>query len=309
MSDDPRATVAAKVRAAAGAEPVAWTSMAHRSYTHNGRWVVRLADGRTAFVKAAVDRLTAAWLRAEWRLYAALQASFLPRLIGWDDDGSLPVLVLEDLQDAFWPPPWTAERIIAVRTGLQTVAATPPPAGLRSLAAGRGGLAGWEMVKADPEPLLRLGLCSQAWLTRCLPALQAAADAAPLAGDALVHGDVRSDNLCIRDGQAMLVDWNIAAIGNPLFDLASWLPSLHAEGGPAPEDVVTEDLHELAALLAGYFAARAGMPTIPHAPRVREVQTHAPAPAGDAAVAPPAPNTGGALDRDRCWGGARTVQG
>lgn len=275
MNEAGTAAVAAKLQRALGAAPVHWRSLAQRGYTHNGRWVVELADGRTAFVKAAVDELTAGWLRAEQRIYAALKQPFLPHLLGWDDDGALPVLVLEDLSDAGWPPPWTPAAVGAVRELLRAVAATRPPSGLRRLADQREALAGWELVERDPEPLLRLGLCSPAWLARCLPALRAAAGAAPLDGDALVHGDVRSDNLCIRAGRALLVDWNLAAAGNALFDLISWLPSLHAEGGPPPEELGVQrepGAPELIALIAGFFAARAGLPRIPHAPRVRDVQ-------------------------------------
>lgn len=272
VDDEASAAVAAKVVAAVGAEPVAWTSMAHRGYTHNGRWIVRFAGGGTAFVKAAVDDLTAGWLRAEQRVYAAVRAPFLPRLLGWSDDGDLPVLVLEDLSEAHWPPPWTPPHVESVQRLLGEVAVTAPPPGLGRLEDQRRLLGGWAKVEADPESFLALGLCSRAWLTASLPTLRAAADAAPLDGDALVHGDVRSDNLCMRGGQAMLIDWNVAMIGNPLFDIASWLPSLHAEGGPPPDAMVGPEARELAALIAGYFAARAGMPVIPHAPRVRQVQ-------------------------------------
>jgi hypothetical protein len=32
-------------------------------------------------------------------------------------------------------------------------------------------------------------------------------------------------NLCLRDGQAVFVDWNLAHLGNPLLDAVAWLPS------------------------------------------------------------------------------------
>ena len=60
--------------------------------------------------------------------------------------------------------------------------------------------------------------------------------------------------------------------GDPRFDLASWLPSLEAEGGPAPEEILGSPAPELAALLAGYFCSHAGLPPIPEAPHVRELQ-------------------------------------
>ena len=58
---------------------------------------------------------------------------------------------------------------------------------------------------------------------------------AVLDGTDLLHLDVRSDNLCFVGSRAVLVDWNWACRGNGLVDLAGWVPSLHAEGGPLPE--------------------------------------------------------------------------
>ena len=63
--------------------------------------------------------------------------------------------------------------------------------------------------------------------------------AAQIDGDALVHIDVRSDNLCFSGDRVVLVDWNLVARANPLLDVAAWLPSLHSEGGPLPEDIET----------------------------------------------------------------------
>jgi aminoglycoside phosphotransferase (APT) family kinase protein len=83
--------------------------------------------------------------------------------------------------------------------------------------------------------------------------------------------DVRNDNLCFSGDRVVLVDWNLAARANPLLDVAAWLPSLHSEGGPLPEDILPDE-PELAALISGFFAARAGMPNIETAPRVRGIQ-------------------------------------
>ena len=129
----------------------------------------------------------------------------------------------------------------------------------------------WRDVATDPAPFLALGLCSAAWLDAALPILADAAAAAPLAGDALTHGDIRSDNVCFRDGRAIVIDWNHAALGNPDADIAFWLPSLHEEGGPAPEAILP-DAPGLAAWVAGFFCAHAGGPPIPDAPHVRPLQ-------------------------------------
>ena len=129
----------------------------------------------------------------------------------------------------------------------------------------------WRAIEDDLAAFLALGLCSPDWLTAALPTLRAAAGAAHLTGDALVHLDIRSDNLCIRDGRAVLVDWNHARLANPDLDIAFWLPSLHAEGGPPPETILT-DSAGLAAWVAGFFCAHAGGPPIQDAPHVRALQ-------------------------------------
>ena len=67
---------------------------------------------------------------------------------------------------------------------------------------------------------------------------------------------MRSDNLCLRDDRALLVDWNHVTRGNALFDVAAWLPSLASEGGPPPDDIRPE-AGVFAAALAGYFCSRA----------------------------------------------------
>jgi hypothetical protein len=77
-----------------------------RGYTTNQRWLVGLEGGGTAFVKAAVNDDTAESLRIEHRMYATLSTDFMPSLVGWDG-ADPPVLVLEDLAGARWPPPWS----------------------------------------------------------------------------------------------------------------------------------------------------------------------------------------------------------
>src|SRR5262249_5907374 len=129
-------------------------------------------------------------------------------------------------------------------------------------------------VAADPEPLLSLGLCAAGWLETALPVLEVAAAAAPLAGDAFLHCDVRSDNVCLHEGRAVLVDWNLAVVGNPAVDIGFWLPRLAPEGGPQPEQAVPDlpEMAPFAALVSGFFAARAGLPPPATAPTVRRVQ-------------------------------------
>jgi hypothetical protein len=266
----PPLTDVARIERALGWRPTQFRRADERRGTSDtsARWIV--GDGRTtAFVKVGATALTAEWTRAEHRNYGALEGWFMPRVLGFDDDGSRPVLALEDLSRASWPPPWSDARVVAVLDALTAIRRTAPPAHLLGQSLDLG--SNWREVADDPAPFLDLGLCSPAWLEASLGALIAAASDASIDGTSLLHLDVRSDNLCFRDGRAILLDWNAAGIGNAEIDVAFWLPSLHAEGGPAPEAVLPSS-PELAALVSGFFCSRAGSDAIPEAPHVRPLQ-------------------------------------
>ncbi|HET9672933.1 MAG TPA: aminoglycoside phosphotransferase family protein, partial [Actinomycetota bacterium] len=265
-----------RARRALDAAPVSWRPVPAHGAPATRRYVVDLPDGRSAFVKVAAFDYVAGWFRDERRAYEALEGQpFLPRLLGWDDDGEAPLLAIEDLSDARWPPPWDAPAVDAVMRALDALHRAAPRADLPTAEERQFGLDSWPDVQADPEPFLSVGICSRAWLEGNLEALAAASAAAAIEGPDVLHFDVRSDNLCLRDGRVLLVDWNHACVGNALVDTAAWLPSLHAEGGPPPEAILAADtpgLAEVASLLAGYFSARAGLPPIPQAPHARRLQ-------------------------------------
>ncbi len=259
-----------RIRRCTGKQPTSFERVL-RGYTPARRWIVRFEDGTSAFVKEAADADTARWLREEVRIYRQLQGDFLPSFLGWDDSEDAPILVLEDLSQASWPPPWNPARVQGVRQALEELWAVAAPLGQKRLSEYRDELQGWTKVAADPAPFLSLGFCSSSWLDACLPSLLKAEASAPLDGHSLLHLDVRSDNLCFAGDRAVLVDWNWAAVGNPDFDLGFWLPSLEAEGGPPP-DAILPNAGPIAGIVSGFFASQAGLPPIPSAPRVREVQ-------------------------------------
>lgn len=253
-----------------GAEAAAWEPVAYRGWSRAEHWTITFADGSRAFAKVASIPPHPGWLRREREVLAGLAAPFAPRLLGFED-GERPLLVLEDLSDgAHWPPPWRPGDVELVLATLAELAATPAP-GLEPFAAD---WLGWRGIAEEPGPFLSLGVASPAWLERCLPGLVEAEENASVEGDALLHGDVRSDNLCLRNGRAVLVDWNFACVGNPGLDVAIWLPSLELEGGPRVAEVArfVPAANDLAPLLAGFFAGQAGLPPPEGAPRVRAFQ-------------------------------------
>jgi hypothetical protein len=264
--------VRSKIEGIVGARVVGLERVEGGGYTLAGRHRAFLDDGRTVFVKSAVDDLSAGWLRTEIRVYTALRGGFLPVFHGWAEHDGLPLIVLEDLGDAHWPPPWRDGDIDAVKRALRELAATSAPEGIEPVP--RADLAHeWLEVERDPQPFLSTGVAERQWLDESIRALRDASEHAPFGGEELLHLDVRSDNLALRGGRAVLVDWNWVCVGNGVLDLVAWAPSLCLEGGPRPDEFVSgPGVAELAAALAGLWAARAGLPPPPTGPRVREGQ-------------------------------------
>ena len=258
----------ARAEAVLGWRPSIWRPV-FGGYTPARRYAV--ADGeRRAFVKVASNRVTARMLRSEARAYGAARGPFMPRFIGWADDAETPLLAIEDLSDAVWPPPWTTAQIDQALAAIEAMHAMRVDLPTL-LELDRGVADGWRAVARDNAPFLSLGVASQSWLETALPALVEAEARCPVEGDALAHYDLRSDNICFAASGVKFVDWAAAARGNPALDLGFWLPSLELEGGPPPEAILPGH-PEVAALISGYFAARAGLPIIPSAPRVRDIQ-------------------------------------
>lgn len=239
-------------------------------YTPALRRIATLADGSTVFVKAAVNELTRGWLVREQRSYESLAgAPFLPHSYGCDGE----VLVLEDLRRAHWPPPWREGDLDRVLAALDDVATHAPPADADELiVAADKMLRRWPQVAADPEPFLGLGLCTREWFDRAIPVLVEAESRGSLGGDALVHFDFRSDNLCLLGDRVVIIDWSGTARGRADFDLHCFAQSVTVEGGPEPEMILPDADASLVTMITGYFAFNAPQPTIPDAPRVRGIQ-------------------------------------
>lgn len=270
--------LAERVERLVGARPLSWEPRAAPWQPSgavaggNERFSVVLDDGRRVFVKAAQAEHTAAGIRREHEVYAHLRGSFMPRLEAFEDDPVYPVLVLEDLSDGDWDVRWDAQRIAAVRRALVELAGSEPPPNTRPVRESFADLFGrWRDVESDPDPFLSTGVRSRDWLEDRLPTLIAAAAAVPADGDDLLHLDVRSDNLCFRNDDAILVDWNWCSTGNADLDVAAWLPSLAVEGGPPPWEVLP-GAGEYAAFLSGVWASHVGLPPPETAPTVRAMQ-------------------------------------
>ena len=215
-----------------------------------GRLLVRrpfrraLADGRTVFVKSAEADNWPGWLRREHEVYAALAGSFMPELVGlgrrWHSArararGPERRRLGAALGRGRGSTPFARRSPSSLRRS--PLHRTPRRSRLPcpiSSAAGRSS----PRIRRRSS---RLGLRDDA-LARSSASddSRVPPNAAPVSGSSLCHLDVRSDNLCFRDGRAVLVDWNWASFANPDVDLAAWLPSVRVEGGPAPWEILPD---------------------------------------------------------------------
>ncbi|GAA2758947.1 phosphotransferase [Actinopolymorpha rutila] len=247
VPDDARSistTLRARVEHALGQQSTEWVKP-DTGLSAAARYSVTLNDGSGVFVKAATDDETERWLRTEYLALRHVPERFVARVVAWlDEPGSHPVLVVEDLRRAHWPAghegvDWREGDVDRVLAAVADLAGIPAPAAFEP-AAPRP--AYWPtLLHEGPDrraAFLDLGLCTAGWLNGAATALIEAEAGLDDRGDSLVHGDLRSDNICVAHDRVVFVDWSHASRGSAEHDLALLLPTLHLEGGPMPYDVL-----------------------------------------------------------------------
>ena len=275
---------------------VAWSLGSELSETHDvpGGFSpgccarVCLASGRRVFVKAVGERLnphSPVLHRREGRIAAWLPTSpNLPRLVGQYDDGDWVALVYEEVVGRLPVHPWTDLEIDAVVSGLISVHEILTPCPVPELEPvhdySAEMLNGWRTLASMTRPPAVLDEWSRRHADR-LAELEASWPVAA-AGDALVHGDVRSDNVLITETSVVLVDWPHASRGATFFDVIAWAPSVSLEGGPDPESLLRrypaahqadpDQINAVLAAIAGFFTYQATLPPPPGLPTLRAFQ-------------------------------------
>ena len=123
-----------------------------------------------------------------------------------------------------------------------------------------------------------------AWLQRISPTIDLLMNSTALAVEpyALLHGDLRSDNLRFTQGRLYLFDWPAITIGRPEWDIVAFAQTVTVEGGVLPEQVMSWYAEKLPVNAAAvdssiafcftYFADRSWRSEIPGLPRVRRFQ-------------------------------------
>ncbi|MCO5216569.1 MAG: aminoglycoside phosphotransferase family protein [Thermomicrobiales bacterium] len=227
---------------ALGKRPVNW-QRPECGLSATERWVVQFDDGTSVFVKAATDPATTDWLVNERHALELVGSRFGPDIIAWLED-DFPILITEDLSAGYWPAGtgetrWRDGDMAAVMDTLAQLRIVPGDDRLNRLP--EPPLV-WNDLLLNPV-LADSGLCSSQWLARYGADILAAEQSPLGSATSLVHGDVRSDNLCLYpNGQVRFVDWSHAGIGHPYHDLVALLPTLRLEGGPRPSTILSDQV-------------------------------------------------------------------
>jgi aminoglycoside phosphotransferase (APT) family kinase protein len=251
---------------------------------------LRTESGRRVFVKAVgpePNPFVPAIHRREAGIVQALPIEApVPRLL-WpydEGDGGWVVLAFEDVEGRHPTLPWRADELGRVLDAVAALSATLTPSPLSPTVVGTAGdeiaerLCGWRQLREEPpDPL-------DDWSARHLDALAALEAAAPaaVAGDTLLHLDVRADNLLLTRDRVFVVDWPLACVGAAWLDLLFFAPSVTMQGGPSPEELIDrhpacrtvdpDAITATVAAIAGFFTHRALQPPPPGLPTVRAFQ-------------------------------------
>ncbi|MBS1735159.1 MAG: phosphotransferase [Bacteroidetes bacterium] len=231
------------------------------------RFSLLLENNNKVFVKAATDTDTEGWLRTEHSVLSSYKEEFMPKIIDWiEEPENFPILITQDFSDAYWA---ANNNGVSWRNGdidllLETVKRLSNVKGHHTLSHLKSNNANvWTKIASNPDGFLKLKLCSKKWLLDNIEYLIMAENNVNETGTTLVHGDIRSDNICIKNNNVVFVDWSNAAIGNAEHDLANLLPTLQLEGGPLPFQIMPNAANQAAYICATHIQRLSKNSTMP----------------------------------------------
>ncbi|MFN8534565.1 MAG: aminoglycoside phosphotransferase family protein [Dehalococcoidia bacterium] len=278
MTDIPRSLIDAA--AAQLGSPVETTALSTAPFSVRPVLRLHLTDRRTAILKTGGPGQASAsppfrWTdlvdREVWMYeHATIAPKIRPGFLGDVSADGWRGVLLEDLTGNAVPPPWTPHAIDSSARALAILHQTEPPTGLPH---------DWH-ERESPQPYFERiaarrrtrgdlpdGCTTEwwSWFEQSVPYLEAAYRALWGPGrKVLVHNNVRSDNLFLRHGETIFIDWDHAILGSPAYDSVYWAMGVEREGGgPASAaqarydaiagPVSSEDVFGVLAFWTGYF--------------------------------------------------------
>lgn len=211
----------------------------------------------------------------------------VPAFLGSVEVGEWFGLAFADVDGRLPATPWNDRDLDAVIVAVDALA-LPPAAGIPHLSDMlEAEFLGWANLSAqgvdlshvepgfDRSTIGHLADHCASWADGCPP-------------EALVHADIRADNLLIKTDTApgeqsvLVVDWANAGLGPAWFDLVFMIPSISMQGGPTPSElwrrstyagqVDEAHLDALIVAVAGYFTEAARRPPVAEIPMLRDFQ-------------------------------------
>lgn len=265
-------------------------SPAHGGFSASYAGVVVTTVGR-AFVKACAadwhaDSLR--FIREEIRTVAMLPPHLGPSVRTTIDTDAGAALVLEAIDGRHPGVPWTTTDLDAIAASMARLSATAAPVNMeRAEERMIPGFTRWVEIAQDPLLLAGLPTPLRARMPELRELEERFRDA--LRGDAIVHEDLRADNILISDGEARLLDWPHARRGAAWIDLPCFLPSIEASGGPRCEDAwpifeahgapTQQSLLVVISGFASFLWFNQAQPEIPQLPGLRAFQRRQAVPA------------------------------
>lgn len=251
------------------------------------------SDNRCFFLKAIGTDLnprTVYFHRQEIQINLSFpENSFAPKML-WSvddvDDTEWVALLFDNIAGQNPPTPWQGNDLQRVMQALGQLTETLTPSPIDSVPSASEYFAtsiyGWCTIR---DNLSTYDERLDDWSKRHLDTLCELESHAPesVAGDTLVHFDIRADNIVITDDDVWFVDWPHACIGASWLDVVMFAPSVVMQNGLPAEDLLrlhpssrianTDAVTSTIVSMAGMLSLRAMTPPPPGLPTLRTFQS------------------------------------
>lgn len=258
-------------------------SPSHGGFGAGYAGVVQTTEGR-AFVKAVSgdghgDSLR--FLRQELDIVFSLPRTLFPAYRSSIDTDDGAALILDPIDGEHPGTPWTDGQLDAIAAAMAELAITAAPASLPDATEALvPRYTRWRDIACDETLCEGLPHAIEARLPVLVDIEREFS--ATIAGGAIMHNDLRADNILLRDGAAHLFDWPHAMRAAPWADLPVLLPSIESGGGPVCESAwqifrrhgapPPEALLPITVGFASFLWHGQSQPEIPEIPGLRRFQ-------------------------------------